>query len=203
MGAPEPAGRSTSAPLTRGRAVPAAGVLEYHTDSDALEAVQTLTEADTKKLVVISRYWWKRFGLHIRDGGPEDLLQSAVLQTLRGKRRWRKGYSIVQHLDKRMWSIASHKARSSARTPLVDIDSDEDVSVSPSAVEASLLAPLQLQEFKALFSTNADAIAVVELREQGVSASEIQARLNLSVKDWEAVRKYIRRKVIEYTKTGW
>ena len=72
----------------------------YATHIDAAEAIDSLSNADHKKLVLIARYFWNLRKLGTDWGEPEDLLFEAVLRTLEGERRWRHStVSMVRHLD--------------------------------------------------------------------------------------------------------
>jgi DNA-directed RNA polymerase specialized sigma24 family protein len=190
---------------------------QYASLEEAAEALAGLAESDIKKLMIVAKYWFRLFPLRAGYGGPDDLLQNAVLQTLRGKRRWRISVvSIVKHLDRSIESIARNtpaKIKKDTRAERAAHALDEPHAkptdttsrshFPPSSTpESQLVARDELRAIEELFVDDEEALDVVRFRALGMEASQIQRELGIDNRKWETLRKRVQRKLIKYTKEG-
>ena len=82
---------------------------EYVSPEETRYAITFLSAADHIRLVLIARALTvQRLRGSILEA--DDLLQDALKKTLEGRRRWRKGVTLVRHLDRVMESDSSHEA---------------------------------------------------------------------------------------------
>ena len=85
---------------------------EYASSDAVASAIQSLSDTDIKKLMIIATSFWRRRKLQSRWADPADLLHDAMLLTLQKTRRWRNSsVDIAHHLDRVMESISGHLAR--------------------------------------------------------------------------------------------
>ena len=176
---------------------------------EAVEAIRALSPADQAKLMAVAKYFWKRRLFATRDcSEPEDLLQEAVLRTLRGRRRWRRSVPIVKHLDRTMESLSSHLVVKGENVQVIG-KSVEEVDPSgrqstggclfTSVVEVQAAANDELQRIEALFSDDVEAFEVLRCRSERCSAAETRMRLGMTKTQYDSVLKRIRRKFIRYS----
>lgn len=163
------------------------------------EAVQNLQEADFAKLSMIARYFVRSRYLQSALVDPDDLLHDAIVKTLDGRRRWKRGVSIIKHLDRVMESDSGHVAEQRASHGTVQLSETE---AEPAALEPSPEARLQdretLDAVTALFADDSVALQLIRLKSDGISASEIRCRLGMSKKQYATVTKRIRRRLAAY-----
>jgi hypothetical protein len=115
---------------------------------------------------------------------PTDLLHTAVLRTLEGKRSWKQSVSLVQHLAGAMRSIAFHdKAKDPPEwhSPAADPDNDD----------ASGAVALLVEYFED--KNDDDALLVLEGYAEGKEPKEIRDDLDLDQTRYETIMKAIRR----------
>ena len=188
---------------------------EYASREEAQAAISALSSADKKKLMVAAQYWWRRYRLEATEVEAEDLLQEAVLRTLKREkpRRWRKAtVSIVKHLDRAMESIATHhcerhdaERRAAATSRGLDPAPPAPTTSAPrpppsSNPESQLAAREQIDEIRSLFGDDTQGFQAVVCRARGMEASEIQRELGISNREWEAIRKRVQRRLANYLK---
>jgi hypothetical protein len=80
----------------------ACGDEDYYTIKEAIDAIRNLSGKDYIKLSLIARFFIR--SRHISNIEPENLLHDAIAKTIDGRRRWKKGISIIKHLDRNMES---------------------------------------------------------------------------------------------------
>ena len=174
----------------------------YATLIDAAEAIDSLSNADHKKLVLIARYFWNLRKLGTDWGEPEDLLFEAVLRTLEGERRWRHStVSMVRHLDRVMESISGHwvKRREVYGQALMTYTLSEIMSAITPSVEDRLNAREQLDAIETLFEDDMDALELLRCKAEERTASEIRSKLGMSSREYETISRRIRRKLIRFS----
>ena len=173
----------------------------YATREEAHDAIQDLQELDFAKLMVIARSFARKRRLAAVDAEPDDFLQEAITKTLDGRRRWRREVSIIRHLDRVMESDSGHLAErreletKRGREHMYDPDLlPEPASVEPSP-EARVRDRDALDDVLASFAGDAQALQLIRLKGDDLSASEIRRQLGMSKTEYDTVTKRIRRRV--------
>ena len=173
----------------------------YATREEAHNAIQNLQESDFAKLMVIARFFARKRRLAAADAEPEDLLQEAIAKTLHGRRRWSREVSIVRHLDRVMESQSGHLAErreleaKRGREHMYDPDLlPEPPSLEPSP-EASVRNRDAFDSVLTSFAGDEQALQVIRLKGEDLSASEIRHQLGMSKTEYDTVTKRIRRRI--------
>jgi hypothetical protein len=180
-------------------AIEAPETQQYATRVEVEEGLNSLTEADYAKLMMIAKLFCRERRLAFSVCEPKELLNQAVLKTLEcdeGK-RWKKNISMVKHLDRAMENISGHLVRE--RMKIVAFPDglkpgkDESKAYNPSegGTEAAKVAAL----LKAVFGDDDNAKEVFVLRNEGFRPNEVQARLGISAQEYETVNRRILRKI--------
>ena len=170
---------------------------------EAREAIEAFRPADYAKLRLIA----KSFCRTRPTGGfvePGDLVGEAVAKTLDGTRRWNRSVSILKHLDRVMESESGHviEKRKSQRTVPIPMEEHEQ-PVQPEVDEdARDNAESELDELLSLFTDDQKALDVLELKGQGLSASEIKDELGIGQTAYDTVTKRIRRRLAKHLTNG-
>lgn len=183
----------------------------FATLAEVREAIEGLSDADVEKLMIAAKYFWKHRVDGVRDGWeqPDELLNEALMRTLEMKRKWRSSVvTIVKHLDRTMESISSHIAAKRSKDnlrlvkdPVEDLGLVEQGTVG---IESSRVAEIaeardEVRLIEGLFDGDDQALELLYHRRDGYSASETQAELGITKKQYEAGWKRIRRKLTKYT----
>jgi hypothetical protein len=183
---------------------------EYASREEATEAILALTPTDHKKLIIIARLHWKQRNL--RDVmRPEELLNEAIVRTIapaQRTRRWRKAVvSLLKHLDRTMESISGHAMGDAVvETEALDkllADEVDSETLAPrrfhrAIAEDKLIAREQLAELDRSFVDAPRALALLRLRAEGFTESEIMTRLGMNRQAYDAARKKAEREVAKY-----
>jgi len=180
----------------------------YASIAEVREAINSLSDMDYVKLMIVAQYFCKQRRLRPERLEPQELLNEAIRRTLNGERRWRRGVvGIVRHLDRTMESISGHVisdlvAESDLKRAVFSEEFDTRKNVPRSTgrpqAEIRMLALEQLHEIEALFQGEPSALAVLHAKADGHSESEIMMQLGIDKRQYEAVRKKIERKVASY-----
>ena len=181
------------------------GADEYASPDAASDAIQALTDSDHKKLMIIATSFWNRRRLQSRWAEPADLLHDAMLLTLQGKRRWRRGkVDVLHHLDRTMESLSGHLARKGETDNRAReaIKANSTASTKATGIQSQISAREELGFILALFSDDQTALSALELRAAGYSASEIRAKLGIGCTAYETICRRIRRKLVTLTEQG-
>lgn len=188
---------------------------EYATREDVERAVESLSQADERRLKKFARYKLRGLGRKAMHRDHEDLLGEAIKSTWVGAgdpgegRRWRqKDVTFVQHMLGAMRSIASHwkdsaddceaRLESDLRVETGEGETLSPIANTPSGVpdqERSLLAKEQLAAIYRLFERDDDAALVIEGIREGWTGPEIMERLALQKNRYEAALRRIRYQV--------
>jgi hypothetical protein len=181
---------------------------EYATAEESRAAVESLSDEDYLKLMVIARSFCRRRRLGADQCEPGELLNEAVSRTLAHDRRWPKGViSIVRHLDRAMESISGHAvAHAKVKTNAIAQLAAEDVGRHPdephrftrATAEERLIYAEHLGEIETAFAGAPTALAVLMLRAKGYSEPEIKVRLGITSKQYESARKKIEREFVKH-----
>jgi len=193
--------------MAEDRAVEDVPEKEYASPKEAEAAIQALTDDGMMKLMIVARYHWKRRKL--RDSlSPEELLGESITRTLVGNRRWRRArISLLQHLDRSMESISGHavgdvvaenEAIEQIRADEVNPKTSEARRFQRPIAEERLLARAELAEVEALFVDAPDAFAVLRLRAEGYTESEIMRLRGMNKRGYESARKKAEREITKY-----
>ena len=173
----------------------------YATREEAHDAIEDLQKSDFAKLMLIARSFARKRRLNAADAEPEDLLQEAIAKTLDGRRRWSREVSIVRHLDRVMESDSGHLAErrtleaKRGREHMYDPDLlPEPASLEPSP-EASVRNRDALDNVLTSFAGDEQALQLIRLKGDDLSASEIRHQLGMSKTEYDTVTKRIRRRV--------
>ena len=173
----------------------------YSTREEAHDAIQNLHESEFAKLMLIARSFARKRRLNAADAEPDDLLQEAITKTLDGRRRWSREVNIVKHLDRVMESDSGHLVERRAleakrgREHMYDPDLlPEPASVEPSP-EARVRDRDALDNVLASFAGDEQALQLIRLKSEDLSASEIRPQLGMSKTEYDTVTKRIRRRV--------
>jgi hypothetical protein len=166
---------------------------EYASQEETVAAIRALSGADHKKLILISRYWYRWRGEPFQGiTSPEDLLQEAFVRTLDRKRRWRKSkVGLVRHPDQTMRSISGHLVAKAE-------DEREGLAAFPGRrapkLEEQVLARERIAAIEKAFSDDPIALDVLQCRAAGDTASEIRSELSLNDTEYATICKRIVRK---------
>ena len=174
----------------------------YATREEAHDAIQDLQKSDFAKLMLIARFFARKRRLAAADAEPEDLLQEAIAKTLDGRRRWSREVSIVRHLDRVMESHSGHLAErreleaKRGREHMYDPDLlPEPASLEPSP-EARVRNRDALDNVLTSFAGDEQALQLIRLKGDDLTASEIRRQLGMSKTEYNTVTKRIRRRVV-------
>lgn len=172
----------------------------YATREEAHDAIRDLQKPDFAKLMLIARSFARKRRLNAADAEPEDLLQEAIAKTLDGRGRWSRKVSIVRHLDRVMESDSGHFVErrkweaKRGHDHLYDPDLHrESASLEPSP--ASVRNRDALHDVLTSFAGDEQALQLIRLKGDDLSASEIRCQLGMSKTEYDTVTKRIRRRV--------
>ena len=174
----------------------------YATREEAHHAIHDLQKSDSAKLMLIARSFARKRRLNAADAEPDDLLHEAFTKTLDGRRRWSREVTIVRHLDRVMESDSGHLAERREldakrvreymyETALIP----EPVSLEPSP-EARVRNRDALDNVLTSFAGDEQALQLIRLKGDDLSASEIRCHLGMSKTEYDTVMKRIRRRVV-------
>lgn len=176
---------------------------KYAGTSEVEKALKNLTDVEHKKLMIIAKWYWKSRNLRVRCGGAEDLLQEAVLSTLRSDKpkRWRRGVSIIKHLDQAMRNISGHWVRKGCNeTEGIKKLYKKETEENP--IAAQLAAKETLEVIRNIFKDDERAFQVLECRSKGMVESETCQELGISHTEYETICRRIRRKLLKFKNQG-
>ncbi|MGE0764235.1 MAG: hypothetical protein AB7N80_13215 [Bdellovibrionales bacterium] len=167
----------------------------YASREEVVTAINALSDGDRKKLIVASRFWWKKFGLQYSALNPEDLLQEAIYRALKNEnsRNWPKHISFVKFLSRGMESIAGHH-----REKLATENNESFPTQESGDIDSKIQAQKEIKQIQVLFGDGSKAFDVLVLKAQGLDTKEIMAELKMNDTEWETTRKQIQRKLAQY-----
>ena len=182
---------------------------KYCTQAEVQAALVVLTDEDLAKLERAAAFFWSQ--RHIRDGwgDPEDLLHEAIVQTLTGTKRWRRGVVFPYHLKRVIENISGHTAgreqrRSEKRSSELLPAGKESVRLGAkrNPTEEGLIASDLLDEIRHHFGPDQEAFAFLCRRVEGMTESETGVALGIEGAQLEAVARRARRKINAYKDQG-
>lgn len=167
------------------------------------KAIEALTNADYAKLMLIARYFCKA---RIADPSIEsdDLLQEAIVRTLTGTRKWKKGISLLKHLDRTMESISSYYIEKQSKSPRIDSlsDNNEQLQAPIPAPSVSIEVTDKIESVLRLFKNDEIALKYLQLKGEGLQPSDIQSKLNINNTQYDTITRRIRRRITKYLAKG-
>ena len=178
---------------------------EVATIDECVIGLHQLSDDDLRRLDQVARI--RALGLHAVDW-EGDLLHEAIGRMLDGRRRWPRGLPLVTFLVQTMRSIASDYWRR-LDNPTVRPESEfvgegemdggivgnaPDVTMQP---EHRTIAGETLAALEALFSADADALAVIDGMASGKSPREIQEENGMDATRYASTQRRIRRRVTQ------
>jgi DNA-directed RNA polymerase specialized sigma24 family protein len=156
-------------------APPDAGPTKPATQSDVIQAIESLTDEDSERLEQVATNRIIRIGRRGANGRThEDLLQETMTRTLEGQRRWHPAsVGFVPFLIGAVWSIASEWAGHRERNP----DSPEYTALESQLTkeneEGDFISPFEGLKTRALNSEEQMVETEIEAEAQAlVSAIE-------------------------------
>ena len=178
----------------------------YRTQAEAARALGALTQEERVKLMIVARMFWANRGLSDRWGSPEELLNEAILRTLKeGGKRWRVGVDIMYHLKRAMENVSGHLARKRLRLAEHEVEPNDDIPQQASLLHQAVTAgAVQVKELldqlRRHFGADEEAFDFLVRRSQGMSESESAADLGIEQSRIEGVARRYRRKVASFKK---
>lgn len=172
---------------------------KYANAIEVKEALKNLTDTEHKKLMIIAKSYWRSRFLRARLGGAGDLLHEALLSTLRSDKpkRWRRGVTIIKHLDQAMRNISGHWVRK-GRNETEGIKKLRAEERKENLVVEQLAAKETLESMRKFFSDDEIAFQVLECRSKGMVESEVCQELGISHTEYETTCRRIRRKLLKF-----
>jgi hypothetical protein len=168
---------------------------------EASDAIRNLSSVDHVKLMLIARFFIR--SRHISSVEAEDLLHDAIVKTMDGQRRWKKGISIIKHLDRTMESDSGHIADHESKFKEIPYSENEDEPHNLFADNSDHIdAIIEIDKIFSFFKNDAVAFKLLALRLQGLLASDIQHIMRIGKTQYETITKRIRRKFLQLIPFG-
>ncbi len=164
---------------------PTFSVLEFQA------ALENISDADSGRLEKRARILAWKTGDRM---SPGDLMNEAVLRTLGGRRNWKRGVDLCQHLAGAMRSIASHtELPPEWRSPGPDLDDVKSSCPAPDDEDPPERDAVGMLRRHFEDKDDDEALLVLDEMEEEKTPPEIRASLGLEQKRYEAIMKAIRR----------
>jgi hypothetical protein len=182
---------------------------EYASDEEVIAAIGSLSTADTLRISRVAAFRAAALAGLGLGMSADDLIQEAVIRTIKGDRRWRKSVRFVTHLTKTIRSIAGH-APDELRGGAILPATSEDVGGRLDGValttrlpdpERAAAASQQLGRIVHRFGKDAEVLLVLEQLASGTPGPEIQAALGITQTEYETIMTRLRRGVDR--REGW
>lgn len=163
--------------------------------ADIGRALRALSDADLVRLKALARLWSRGLpgGL-----GWADILNEAVVGCLDGSRRWPPGVPLLAFLSGVMRSICDDHWRRMKRDLgwlAADPASGESVA-APGDPERMLASAQALGAIHGLFADDPAAQKILAGLTEGLTASDIRARYDMSEREYDSTRKRMRRTLL-------
>jgi hypothetical protein len=178
------------------------GCGNYADLSEVKHAVHNLTDVDHQKLMIIAKSYWGKRKLQIRCSEPGELISEAILTTLREEgKRWRRGVSIVKHLDQAMRNISSQWAGKGVldteqKEVIVAFNGNSNFEQNP--VADRFCAKNELSIVSDLFRNDKIGYEVVQCRAMGMKESEVCKTMGIGITEYQTACKRIRRTLLKF-----
>jgi DNA-directed RNA polymerase specialized sigma24 family protein len=182
---------------------------EYASDEEVIGAIGSLSSADNLRISRVSAFRAAALAALGLGMSAEDLMQEAIMRTIKGDRRWRKSVRFVSHLTKTIRSLSSH-APDELRGGIVLPATSEDfggrldgvvlTSGLPDA-ERAAAASEQLGQIIDRFKNDAEVLLVLERLASGMAGPEVQTDLGITQTQYETITTRLRRGIDR--REGW
>jgi hypothetical protein len=179
----------------------------YASTEEVVVALNSLTEADYAKLMIIAKGFCRSRRLPFSVLEPKELLGEAVKRTLSLEKKWVKSVPILKHLDRAMENISGHLVLPSRKiVPFPDGISPDEKTTPPPQATADPREQLEEKErldnlLRAIFGDDTQALDVFLSRVEGFSLDRIKSEFHLNHTKYESIAKRIRRKIVTYLTT--
>jgi DNA-directed RNA polymerase specialized sigma24 family protein len=168
---------------------------------DIGQALLALTEEESLRLRSYAQWRIRGLGRKAQGMVADDLLQEAMVATLDGRRVWKEGVSLFQHLIGTIRSISS-----SLRAKKFEEYLESEIATTrgemPLGLDVTTMNPQRILEAKVRlaevmrpFENDPQALKVINHLAAGLSAKEIQYELKIGHLEYQAIAKRIRRKL--------
>jgi DNA-directed RNA polymerase specialized sigma24 family protein len=157
---------------------------EYHTEAEVIAALEALTDTEIRYLVGFAR-------CRILGADPDDLCSDAIIQTLKLRRKWRRGVSMRNHLIACMRSIASSRFKRAIRH--CELAPDQPAPFSAPELSLDARADVKWLTEVLLRKRDAVALAVLDTLSDGLKQKQAVEHLQMRHEVYEAARRRIRR----------
>jgi len=176
--------------------------LQYATRTEVETALNSLSDADYSKLMMIAASYRRQRRLTFSACEPKELLNQAVLKTLECEegKRWNKRISMVRHLDRAMENISGHLVRE--RMKIVAFPDglrpeNYELQASPPPDEESDAEKVSAL-LEAIFAKDDLASEVFVMRAEGFCPEDVQKRLAITPQEYETTNRRILRKISRF-----
>ena|SRR2546423_11565406 len=177
--------------------------------SEIRAAYYNLSEAELVRLDRYARALIRGLGQRNPGYSGDDLLQEAFKATLAGERLWKKdAVDFCRHLTGVMKSLANHlgekfdrnEGRVEWETASAPLETEADdplarVTTPLPDAERRLAAREEVEQIERLVKDHSHAILILEGLYYGMTGPEIQKELGISKNDYEAIMKWMRRRL--------
>ena len=163
---------------------------EYHDEADIIAALNELSDKDIRYLVGFGRYRILGARGAADNADAEDLFSEAVAQTLKLKRKWKRGVTFPNHLLACMRSIADNRFKHARRHVELALELPAPAGIDLIAAMDAGVNIMRLQEG---LENDSIALSVLETMLDGCVAAQAEQRLRISSRVYWAARKRIRR----------
>lgn len=165
--------------------------------TDLAQVLRGLSDADLLRLKALARLWSR--GLP-GDVGWADILNEAFVRVLDGSRPWPPGVPLVAFLSGVMRSLCDDQWRRVRRERDLLVrrdDAETDEEVEPACdPDRVLVAAQELAAIHRLFAADPPVLEVISGLADGLSAREICRLHGLSERDYDSIRKRMRRALL-------
>jgi DNA-directed RNA polymerase specialized sigma24 family protein len=166
------------------------------------EAAGLLSTAELVQLKKFARWRIMGLGRKARGRDAEDLIREALIATAEGRRVWNKEVNFATHLLGAVRSISTswHEKAGGEylESELIHAENAASPFDQPGTTadpERTFEAREKLEQVRELFAKDAVASRVIDLLGLGYTGKEIQVQLSISVQDFGAATKRIRRRL--------
>ncbi len=188
---------------------------DHHGRRETRAAIAALDAADMTRLVAAAKTRVRRSRLDAVDLGARDLVADAITGTLRGRRRWCRGVTLIRHLIMTMKSIASQRSKRVMAAKAAGFCVERRAELAPgllpekdregNATDLAMMEPSlepdaerviardEIRMFYRHFANDPAALAVMDGWKEGVPGPKIQERSGLEFHQYQAAARRVRR----------
>ncbi len=178
---------------------------DYLSQAEVSAAIASMSDADYRRLEKQSAF----MALSVPGMTDSDLLHEAFVRLLAGRRQWRRGVDAGKTIYMIMLSVARDTRDRAKEAPIdrfavVSEDGIDEEGEAPQkmAVSVAVGTPERIAGYREMFSMleklvsdDEDEQAVLLSWALGLSATEAASQAGISMKDYDAARKRLDRKI--------